>query len=243
LRAAARAARRRARFGAWAARLRVELARRGARLALDAPHGADFDDPPLVKVRWAPPGGGTFTLRLGRRVHLGRHTVLDLAPDRDCLLEIADEVSFGQGARVWLRGGSVRLGHRAQVRDYPLLKSDGDLRIGARVLVGHAAVLQCTREIVVGDDCGLAERVSIVDSDHGADGTDAFYLDQPLRVTPVRLERNVLVSANAVILRGAEVGANSVVAAGSVVTAGRHPGAHLIGGVPAKTLKVLGEGG
>ena len=144
---------------------------------------------------------------------------------------------------MWLRGGAVRLGSRAQVRDYPLLKSDGDLRIGARVLVGHAAVLQCTREIVVGDDCGLAERVSIIDSDHGADGTDAPWIDQPLRVAPVRLERNVLVSANAVLLRGTQVGANSVIAAGSVLTGGQFPGASLIGGIPAKTLKMLGKTG
>jgi acetyltransferase-like isoleucine patch superfamily enzyme len=239
--ASARAARRRARFAAWTGRLRVELARKGAKLELDAPHGADFDDPPLVKVRWAPPGGATFTLRLGEHVHLGRHTVLDLSPNQDGLLEIADEVVFGQGARIWLRGGAVRLGYRAQVRDYPLLKSDGDLRIGARVLVGHAAVRQCTPEIVVGDDCGLAERVSIIDSDHGADGSDAFYLDQPLRVAPVRLERNVLVSANAVLLRDTHVGANSVVAAGSVLTGGRFPGGSLIGGVPARTLKALGN--
>jgi acetyltransferase-like isoleucine patch superfamily enzyme len=243
LRAAARAARRRARFTAWAGRLRVELARKGARLALEAPHGADFDAAPFVRVRWAPPGGGTFTLRIGAHVHLGRHTVLDVAPDADGLLEIGDEVAFGQGARLWVRGGSIRIGERSDVRDYALLKSDGDLRLGARVLVGHAAVLQCTERIEVGDECGLAERVSILDSDHGADGTSAFWQDQPLRVTPVRLERNVLVSANAVVLRGTEVGANSVIAAGSVLTGGRFPEGSLIGGIPAKTLKLLGKSG
>ena len=241
MRAAARGAVRRARFATWAARLRCELARKGAKLALDAPHGADFDDPPLIKVRWAPPGGGTFTLRLGEHVELGRNTVLDLAPDRDALLEIGDQAEFGQGARIWLRGGSIRLGRLAQVRDHALLKSDGDLRLGDRVVVGHSTVLSCTREIVVGEDCGLGERVSIIDSDHGADGSDAFYLDRPLRVSPVRLERNVLVSANVVLLRGTEVGANSVIAAGSVLTGGTFPGASLIGGIPAKTLKLLGE--
>ena len=239
MRAAARAARRRARFEAWAARLRVELARKGARLSLEAPHGADFDDPPLVKVRWAPPGGGTLTLRLGAHVHLGRHTVLDVAPEADARLEIADEVVFQQGARVWLRGGAIALGHRAQVRDYALLKSDGDLRIGARVLVGHSSVLQCTGRIEVGDDCALGERVSILDSDHGADGTDAPALDRPLRVTPVSVASNVLLSAGAVVLRGARIGPNSVVAANSVVRAGEHPAGVLLAGAPAQRVRDL----
>lgn len=224
-------------------RLRVELARKGAKLVLDAPHGADFDDAPLVKVRWAPPGGGTLTLRLGEHVHLGSHTVLDVAPDADAVLELGDEVVFGQGARLWLRGGAIRLGRRTQVRDYPTLKSDGELRLGRRVVVGHSTVLQCTEEIVVGDECGLAERVSIIDSDHGADGSDTFYLDQPLRVAPVRLGRNVLVSANAVLLRGTEVGDNCVIAAGSVLTGASFGPSSLIGGIPAKTLRMLGESG
>ena len=80
----------------------------------------------------------------------------------------------------------------------------------------------------------------MIDSDHGADGSDAFYLRQPLRVTPVRVESNVLVGANAVILRGTEIGANAVVAAGAVVAGGEHPPGWLIGGVPARPLKALG---
>jgi acetyltransferase-like isoleucine patch superfamily enzyme len=57
----------------------------------------------------------------------------------------------------------------------------------------------------------------------------------------VRLGRNVLVSAGVVLLRGAEVGPNSVIAANSVVREGVYPGGALIGGAPAKTLKLLGK--
>jgi len=242
-RAGARAARagvRRARFAAWAARLRVELARNGGRLALDAPHGARFDGAPLIKASHHGGAGGTFTLRLGRDVDLGRHTVLQVWAGGDSVLEVGDGTTLGQGSRLVLRNGAIRLGPRVQVRDVVLLKSDGELRAGEWVIFGHAAVVAASREVVLGDRVGLGERVSIIDSDHGADGTDAFYLRRPLRVTPVRLESNVLVGANAVILRGANIGSNAVVAAGAVVAGGEHPAGWLIGGVPARPLKAVG---
>jgi acetyltransferase-like isoleucine patch superfamily enzyme len=242
IRGGARAAReraRRARFAAWAARLRVELARNGGRLDLQAPHGAVFDDPPLIKASHHGGGGGTLTLRIGRGVDLGRHTVLQVWAGADSTLEVGDESFFGQGARLQLRGGAIRLGPRVQVRDVVVLKSDGELRAGEWVVFGHAAVVSATQEVALGDFVGLGERVSVIDSDHGADGSDTFYLRQPLRVTPVRLERNVLVGANAVLLRGAEVGANAVVAAGAVVPGGEYPGGWLIGGIPARPLRDL----
>jgi acetyltransferase-like isoleucine patch superfamily enzyme len=242
IRAGARAARRRARrgrFAAWAARLRVELARNGGKLRLEAPHGAAFDDPPLIKASHHGGGGGTLTLRLGRDVDLGRHTVLQVWAGANSTLELGDETVLGQGTRLQLRGGSIRLGPRVQVRDVVVLKSDGELRAGEWVVFGHAAAVSATQEITLGDLVGLGERVSIIDSDHGADGTDAFYLRRPLRVTPVRLGRNVLVGANAVLLRGAEIGSNAVVAAGAVVPGGEYPASWLIGGVPARPVRDL----
>lgn len=242
IRAGARAAReraRRGRFAAWAARLRVELARNGGRLRLEAPHGARFDDPPLIKATHHGGGGGTLTLRLGEGVDLGRHTVLQVWAGADSVLELGDETVLGQGARLQLRGGSIRLGPRVQVRDVVVLKSDGELRAGEWVVFGHAAVVSATEAVTLEDFVGLGERVSVIDSDHGADGSDAFYLRRPLRVTPVRLGRNVLVGANAVVLRGAEVGPNAVVAAGAVLTGGEYPGGWLIGGIPARPLKDL----
>ena len=209
------------------------------RLAIDAPHGATFDDPPLIKVRWVPEGGGTLTLRFGEGVHLGRGTALDVRAGADATVAIGDHTEFGQGARVQLRGGRIAIGQWAQVRDHALLKSDGDLRLGERVVVGHSTVVSCTQEIVIADLCGLGERVTVIDSDHGADGSDRFYLDQPLRVAPVHLARNVLVSAGVVILRGTTIGPNAVIAANAVVTGGEQPGGWLIGGIPAKPLRAL----
>jgi acetyltransferase-like isoleucine patch superfamily enzyme len=114
------------------------------------------------------------------------------------------------------------------------------LMVGEEVTISFHDVLACTERIDIGDACGLGERVTVTDSDHTHDGSSRHYLRQPLRVAPVRLGRNVLVSANAVVLRGASIGDNAVVAAGSVVARGEHPGGHLLAGAPAEPVKRLG---
>lgn len=57
---------------------------------------------------------------------------------------------------------------------------------------------------------------------------------------PVRLGNNVWVGAHATILAGVTVGDNAVVAAGAVVTKDV-PANAVVGGVPARIIKMIGE--
>ena len=233
------AARRRARLRAWVARTEREVRRAGGTLRLEAPHPVFFDGAPHVRAVPDGGAGGTWTLRLGRNVSLGRELSIDLDAGADNLLEIGDGTGFGFGGRLQLRGGASRSRPSTQGRDGVVLKSAGALEIGEWAVLSHGTMVHCTEAVTVGERVGIGERVSLIDSDHGADGSDVFYLDQPLRTAPVTLGRNVLVSANAVILRGSTVGPNAVVAAGAVLTGGRYPAGWIIAGVPARPLTSL----
>lgn len=217
-------------FACWTAWLRLQLRRRGASLTLDAPHGARMDSWPHVDLD---AGVRSLRLSIGFDVDLGRATHLDLH-GADNALEIGDHVFFMHGVRLQLRGGSIAIGRGSHVRDGSVLKSDGELRVGEEVTIGYGDVLSCTERVVIGDRCGLGERVTIIDSDHTHDGTLAHYLRQPLKVTPVWLGENVLVSANVVIARGARIGDGATIGANAVVTAGEHLGGRVYLGAPAK---------
>jgi len=221
----------RVRFALWAARLRAQLRRHGGRLEL---HGrARFDGPPQITIA----RGGRLLLRLGEGVRLGRELQLEI--DGGGELRLGDGVYFQHAARVTLRGGTVALGRHTHVRDRAILKSAGELSVGEEVTIGAFDTLACAERITIGDRAGLGERVSVTDSDHTHDGSSAHYLRRPLRVTPVQIGANVLVSAGAVILRGARVGDNAVVAANAVLTAGDHPPSHLLAGAPARPVRPL----
>jgi 2,3,4,5-tetrahydropyridine-2-carboxylate N-succinyltransferase len=59
---------------------------------------------------------------------------------------------------------------------------------------------------------------------------------EPPSKTPVIIEDNVLIGANAVVLEGVKVGNNSVIAAGSIVTKDI-PADSVAAGTPARVIK------
>src|SRR5206468_10328431 len=136
---------------------------------------------------------------------------------------------LGRGARVYdgarldLKGGSIRIGEGSMIYGNAMLKSDGELLVGKRMRVGYGACLHSSERVEIGGDVALGEYVSIIDSDHAADGTDTPILSRPIVTDPVVIEANVLLARGAVVLRGARIGKNSVIAANSVVRGGEYP--------------------
>jgi len=193
LRSAARAARlgaERARFAVWAKRLDTALRRAGGRLVLDAPHGAHFYELPSLEIH--PYGGeaGTLTLRVGGHVMLGRGLILEVWAGAENTVELGDRATFRAGVRVQMRGGAVRLGADARIRDYSLLEaSGGEIVLGDSVQFGAQVCLHATERIALGEHVTVGERTSMFDSDHRHDGSDAPVVDQPVKITPRRDRR------------------------------------------------------
>ncbi len=63
---------------------------------------------------------------------------------------------------------------------------------------------------------------------------------EPPSATPVMIEDNVLVGANAVILEGVHIGKGAVVAAGAIVTRDV-PSNAVVAGSPARVIKMVDE--
>jgi acetyltransferase-like isoleucine patch superfamily enzyme len=223
----------------WRLIAAARLRRLGGRLVVEAAGTPRLAGPLRLELG---PHPGTLTLRLGRAVRIGRDGVIDLADGADGVIELADGVLLQARVRVQPWGGAIRIGEHTQVRDGCELKSKGELRVGARVVVGRLSTLHCHEAVTIGDDAGLGDRVSITDSDHTNDGSGTPFLSQPVVAEPVELGRNVLCATNVVVLKGTRIGADTVIAAGAVVAGGEHPSGWLIGGVPAQPLKQLRVG-
>jgi acetyltransferase-like isoleucine patch superfamily enzyme len=236
---AARSAVQAARFKAWATRLDIELRRRGGRLVLDAPHGLAFEEPPLIRVRQTGGDGGTFTLRIGRGVTVGRRHAIEIWAGADNVLELGDHVLIEDDVKLHLFGGNIRVGPESQLRDFVRFKTQGDLTLGRKVVLGYITMLHCSERIELHDYAGLSERVTVVDSDHGFDGSDEYFFDAPLKSDPIILERNSFCASGTTIMRGTHLGRNAVVGAGAVVPKGDYPAGWLMVGMPAKPLKPL----
>ncbi len=226
------------RFRAWVLLTRARLKRLGAGFVCELAGAPPRCLGPLrVEIDGYP---GTLTLRIGREVKIGRECVIDLAAGRDGLIELGDRVTLQNRVRLQPWGGAIRLEDDVQIRDADELKSSGELILRERAILGRNVTLHCEERIVLGRQVGLAERVTVIDSDHGFDGSDTFFMEQPVRSAPVLIGDNTFLATNVVVLRGTTIGENSVAAAGAVLNGGDFPAGHVIAGAPAKAVKPLG---
>ena len=112
---------------------------------------------------------------------------------------------------------------------------EGHIKIGDNVLVMNGVRISSAKEIIIGDNCMLANFCYIMDSDWH----DIYDRNiSPGKSSSVILENNVWVGDSAIICKGVRIGENSVIGAGSVVREDVPPNAVVIGN-PAKVVKYL----
>jgi acetyltransferase-like isoleucine patch superfamily enzyme len=136
------------------------------------------------------------------------------------------------------RGGVVHLGrwswlgHGTKVRCH-----EGEVRIGAKSVLGQECTISCYKRIEIGRECIVADRAMFIDFDHGVVEVERPIRLQGIYKRPVRIGHNVWIGYGACFLRGVTVGDNAVVGTNSVVTK-EVPENAVVGGVPAKILRM-----
>jgi acetyltransferase-like isoleucine patch superfamily enzyme len=140
-----------------------------------------------------------------------------------------------RGPGAVILGDNVRIGMRVTPWTYAV---DAVITIGDGSFVNGTS-FACAQEIRIGKRAILG-RSSIMDTDFHSVRADRHDPAAPVRVEPVVLEDNVWVAAQAGILPGSRIGANSVVGFGAVC-AGVFPDNVVIAGNPAKIVKRLTE--
>ena len=123
---------------------------------------------------------------------------------------------------------------------YLKAENDSQILIGDYCYFNHNCSITALNSIIIGDNCMFGNNVVIVDHNHLINKDKIAEKD--FETSRVKIGNNVWIGANTVILQGIEIGDNSVVAAGAVVT--KNIGSKEIwGGVPAKKIKDINNGG
>jgi acetyltransferase-like isoleucine patch superfamily enzyme len=146
------------------------------------------------------------------------------------------------GARLQVaKGAGVHIGAGC-VLDYGFtLESRGRLDVGDRTVFGHHCTVAADESVVIGEDCLIAELVSIRDHDHAFTSTDVSIIDQGRETAPVLIGDNVWVGAKATITKGVSIGSNSVIGAHAVVTSDL-PADCVAVGIPARVIRYRSVG-
>lgn len=128
--------------------------------------------------------------------------------------------------------GNLRIGRFVDIYNPSML------RLGRDIYIAYGCVFLANSEITVGDEVLFGPYAVISSSNHTR--INRSYRYGRTECAPVSLGRGVWVGAHSVITAGSIVGEGSVVAAGAVV-AEEVPADVIVGGVPAKVIKRLGD--
>jgi acetyltransferase-like isoleucine patch superfamily enzyme len=112
--------------------------------------------------------------------------------------------------------------------------------IGHDSLIGEFSVIRGPGGVTIGDRVYLSPAVHIYSSDHMFDDLRRPFVEQGVTCRGVTIEDDTWIGAAAIILDGVHIGRGCVVAAGAVVTKDV-PAFTMVGGVPARIIKQIGE--
>jgi acetyltransferase-like isoleucine patch superfamily enzyme len=138
---------------------------------------------------------------------------------------------IGRNARVVL-GRWSWIGHGCKLRAH-----EGEVLIGAKTVLGQECTISAYQHVAIGRECIVADRVMLIDFDHGVVEVERPIRLQGIYKRDVDVGHNVWIGYGACILRGVRVGDNAVIGTSAVVTKDV-PANAVVGGVPARVLRM-----
>jgi acetyltransferase-like isoleucine patch superfamily enzyme len=154
-----------------------------------------------------------------------------LVTDGICFVCPGVRFEIGREARVVL-GRWSWLGHGTKVRAH-----EGEVVIGAKTVLGQECTISAYQHVSIGRECIVADRVMLIDFDHGVVEVERPIRLQGIYKRDVRVGHNVWLGYGACVLRGVTVGENAIVGTNAVVTRDVEPNA-VVGGAPARTIRM-----
>jgi maltose O-acetyltransferase len=141
-----------------------------------------------------------------------------------------------------LRMAGFNIGSGTLIFGSPVLTGMGKiqdhLKIGKDCLVSWGCYLDLQGSIVIGDRVGFSPQITVLTSSHsiGHPHNRVGELNAP----PVTIEDGVWLGARCIIMPGVTIHKGAVIAAGAVVTKDVPENA-IVGGVPARIIRIISE--
>lgn len=160
-------------------------------------------------------------IKLHNGVYLDQNVYLHACPNG---IEIGENTIVMHGAIL----------HVYNFRNLP----DSKITIGKNSLIGEYTVIRGQGGVEIGDNVYTSPFTQIIAVNHVFSDPNTPFVDQGITARGITIEDNVWIGSGAIITDGIHIGKGAVIAAGAVVT--KDVPAHtVVGGVPAKTIRLI----
>ena len=157
-----------------------------------------------------------------------------LQTDGLCFVGPGVTFEIGKDAKVRL-GRWCWIGHGSKIRAH-----EGEVEIGAKTVMGQECTISAFQHVSVGRECIVADRVMLIDFDHGVVEVERPIRLQGIYKRDVRVGHNCWIGYGACILRGVTVGDYWVMGKYFRVTKDLPPNS-VSAGRPARVLRMRDE--
>ena len=157
-----------------------------------------------------------------------------LQTDGICFVGPGVKLEIGRDAVLRL-GRWSWIGHGTKIRVH-----EGEVEIGAKTVFGQECTISAFQHVSVGRECIVADRVMMIDFDHGVVETERPIRLQGIYKRDVNVGHNCWIGYGACILRGVTVGDNAIIGTSTVVTKDV-PDNAVVAGAPARVLRMRPE--
>ena len=154
-----------------------------------------------------------------------------LQTDGLCFICPRVKLEIGRGAKLRI-GRWAWIGHGCKIRVH-----EGEVSIGAKTVIGQECTISAFQRVAIGRECIVADRVMLIDFDHGVTEVERPIRLQGIYKRDVVVGHNVWIGYGACILRGVTVGENSVIGTSAVVTRS-FPANAVLAGIPARVIRL-----
>jgi acetyltransferase-like isoleucine patch superfamily enzyme len=154
-----------------------------------------------------------------------------LVTDGLCFICPGVQIEIGKEGKLRL-GRWSWLGHGCKIRVH-----EGEVSIGAKSVLGQECTISAFQHVSIGRECIVADRVMLIDFDHGVVEVERPIRLQGIYKRDVNVGHNCWIGYGVCILRGARVGDNCVLGTSAVVTKDVPANAVAVG-VPARVIRM-----
>ncbi|HEX4437640.1 MAG TPA: acyltransferase [Solirubrobacteraceae bacterium] len=148
-----------------------------------------------------------------------------------CFICPGVKLEIGRGATLRI-GRWAWIGHGCKIRVH-----EGEVSIGAKTVIGQECTVSAFQRVSIGRECIIADRVMLIDFDHGVTEVERPIRLQGIYKRDVEIGHNVWIGYGACILRGVTVGENSIVGTSAVLTSSFEPNS-VITGIPGRVIRM-----
>ncbi|MDR1280423.1 MAG: acetyltransferase [Opitutaceae bacterium] len=147
-------------------------------------------------------------------------------------------------ARIHPRAGELRIGARCTVGPGVILQGnvtlgdDSSIQAGS-IIIGYGNREDRAGQITIGNKVRIAPFVQMIAGNHNFDDITRPIHDQGVTPAPITVEDDCWIAGRTVLTSGVTVHTGAVVAAGAVVTKDV-PARAIVGGIPARVIRLRG---